>query len=71
MLVLSRRTDECVWIGRSIQVKVLEIQNGRVKLGFSAPADVPVQREEIRRRAEGQDNLQAQGGENSDKSVRR
>ena len=50
MLVLSRRTDECVWIGRSIQVKVLEIQNGRVKLGFSAPADVPVQREEIRRR---------------------
>ncbi len=49
MLVLSRRTDECVWIGRSIQVKVLEIQNGRVKLGFSAPADVPVEREEIRR----------------------
>ncbi|MCE5267720.1 MAG: carbon storage regulator [Planctomycetaceae bacterium] len=48
MLVLSRRTDESVWIGRSIQVKVLEIQNGRVKLGFAAPPDVPVQREEIR-----------------------
>ncbi len=48
MLVLSRRTDECVWIGRSIQVKVLEIQGGRVKLGFSAPPNVPVQRDEIR-----------------------
>ena len=48
MLVLSRKNGECVWIGQSIQVKVLEIQGGRVKLGFSAPPGVPVQREEIR-----------------------
>jgi carbon storage regulator len=47
MLVLSRRNGECVRIGRSIEVKVLEISGGRVKLGFSAPEDVTIQRNEI------------------------
>jgi carbon storage regulator len=48
MRVLSRRTDESVWIGASIQVKVLDIQGSRVKLGFIAPREMQVQREEIR-----------------------
>ncbi len=48
MLVLSRKSGECVRIGESIEVKVLEIDGGRVKLGFSAPADVHIQRDEIR-----------------------
>jgi carbon storage regulator len=48
MLVLSRKSGECVRIGESIEVKVLEIDGGRVKLGFSAPPDVNIQREEIR-----------------------
>jgi carbon storage regulator len=48
MLVLSRKSGECVRIGESIEVKVLEIDGGRVKLGFSAPADVNIQRDEIR-----------------------
>ena len=49
MLVLSRRTGERVWIGGSVRVEVLEVKGGRVKLGFSAPPDVDIQREEIRR----------------------
>ena len=48
MLVLSRRIDESVWIDGSIKVQVLEISGGHVKLGFSAPKDVSIQREEIR-----------------------
>jgi len=48
MLVLARKLGECVRIGESIEVKVLEIAGGRIKLGFSAPSDVDVQREEIR-----------------------
>ena len=48
MLVLSRKTGECVWIGPSIEVKVLELSGGRVKLGFSAPPGVAIQRNEIR-----------------------
>jgi len=47
MLVLSRKTGECVRIGPSIEVKVLEISGGRVKLGFSAPPGVAIQRNEI------------------------
>ena len=53
MLVLSRKNDEAVVIGgsvgfeRMIQVTVLEIKNGRVRLGFEADADVPVHRMEV------------------------
>jgi len=48
MLVLSRKSGECVRIGQSIEVRVLEVRGNRVKLGFSAPADVAIQRDEIR-----------------------
>jgi carbon storage regulator len=49
MLVLSRKKDESVWIDGSIKVQVLEISGGHVKLGFSAPPSVAIQREEIRK----------------------
>jgi carbon storage regulator len=48
MLVLSRKNGECVRIGQFIEVKVLEISGGKVRLGFSAPPDVAIQRNEIR-----------------------
>ena len=53
MLVLSRKNDEAVVIGgsegfeRMIKVTVVEIKNGRVRLGFEADADVPVHRLEV------------------------
>ena len=34
-------------IGNGIRVKVLEMQGDRVKLGFVAPAEVPIHRKEI------------------------
>jgi carbon storage regulator len=48
MLVLSRKQGERVVIGRDIVVTVLSVQNGRIKLGFSGPAEVPIHREEVR-----------------------
>ena len=54
MLVLSRRNGESVWIGGSVRVEVLEVGGGRVKLGFSAPPDVDILREEIRGAQAGQ-----------------
>jgi carbon storage regulator CsrA len=48
MLVLSRKNGECVRIGQFIEVKVLEVGGGKVKLGFTAPAEVAIQRNEIR-----------------------
>jgi carbon storage regulator len=48
MLVLSRKSGESVWLGSSIEVTVLEVSGDRVKLGFSAPPEVAIQRDEIR-----------------------
>ena len=47
MLVLSRKIGESVSIDGEIQVRVLDIGGGRVRLGFSAPHDVNIQRQEI------------------------
>lgn len=52
MLVLSRKIGQRVRIGELIEVTVLESHRGRVKLGFTCPANVPVFREEILDRAE-------------------
>ncbi|MFV1966651.1 MAG: carbon storage regulator [Pirellulaceae bacterium] len=50
MLVLSRKAGERISIGPEIEVTVLGIHKGRVKLGFSSPPEVPIHREELRRR---------------------
>ncbi len=48
MLVLSRKNGESVWIGGAVKVEVLEVKGGKVKLGFSAPPEINIQRDEIR-----------------------
>jgi len=55
-LVLSRRIGEAVEIGDNVTVRVLGVQGMTVRLGFDAPKDVPVHRQEVaeRIRAEGQ-----------------
>ena len=50
MLVLSRKSGERVIIGTEITVTVLEVRGDRVRLGFHGPAEVPIHREEVRRR---------------------
>lgn len=47
MLVLTRKSGESVQIGNSVSVKVLSISGNHVRLGFSAPRDVAIRREEI------------------------
>lgn len=47
MLVLSRRKDESIVIGKDIVIKVLETEEGRVKLGITAPADISIHRHEV------------------------
>ena len=47
MLVLSRKKGERVVVGDSVTVTVLELKGNVVKLGFAAPAEVPVHREEV------------------------
>lgn len=52
MLVLSRKKGEQVRIGPTIEITVLAISGGRVRLGLSAPRDILIDREEIRRTRE-------------------
>jgi carbon storage regulator len=47
MLVLSRKIGESINIGEGIQVKVIEVREGRVRLGFSAPLEVNIRRQEL------------------------
>lgn len=50
MLTLVRFTNETVFIGDDIIVRVLDVcrKSGKVRLGFEAPRDIPVDREEVR-----------------------
>jgi len=50
MLVLSRKEGERISIGPEIEVTVLGIHKGRVRLGFLGPPEVPIHREELQRR---------------------
>ena len=53
MLVLTRKNRESVVIGRpedmsvALQITVLEIEGGRVRLGFEADTRMPIHRREV------------------------
>lgn len=47
MLILTRRVGETVMIGHDKSVTVLGVKGNHVRLGITAPKDVPVHREEI------------------------
>jgi len=49
MLVLSRRSQESIIIDGDIKIKVLKIERDQVRLGFEAPDDVNIVREELLR----------------------
>ncbi len=47
MLALSRKKNEALVINNNIEITVLEIKGEQVKLGISAPREVPVYRKEV------------------------
>ena len=47
MLVLSRKIGERIIINDKITVEVLQIVGNRIRLGVTAPAGVPILREEL------------------------
>jgi carbon storage regulator len=53
MLVLSRRRGETIQIGGGIiEITVLGVREGTVKIGINAPKDIAVHRSEIQARIE-------------------
>ena len=47
MLALSRKKGEALMINNDIQITVLDIKGEQVKIGISAPKEVPVYRKEV------------------------
>lgn len=47
MLALSRKKNEALVINNNIEITVLEIKGEQVKLGISAPKEVPIYRKEV------------------------
>lgn len=58
MLVLSRKSGESIFIdGKRIEIRVLSISQGKVRLGFIADLDVVINRGEIEERIQPENNL--------------
>jgi carbon storage regulator len=47
MLVLSRKLGEKICIGDNIQITVVDVERGKIRLGIDAPRDVPIYRSEL------------------------
>jgi carbon storage regulator len=59
MLVLSRKANQRIIINKNIELIVVAVNGDRVRLGFNAPNDVPIHREEVHRRIK----LESHGGD--------
>ncbi|MCR5508956.1 MAG: carbon storage regulator CsrA [Lachnospiraceae bacterium] len=47
MLALSRKKDESLVIDNCIEVTILDIRGDQVKIGISAPKEIPIYRKEV------------------------
>ena len=47
MLALTRKKGEALMINNNVEITILEVRGDQVKLGISAPKDVPIYRKEV------------------------
>ena len=47
MLVLSRQKDESIIIGDDVEVTIVDVRGDKVRLGITAPKEIPVHRREV------------------------
>ena len=47
MLALTRKKGEALVNNNNIEITVLEIRGDQIKIGISAPKDVPIYRKEV------------------------
>ena len=47
MLILARKIGEAITIADEINIKILEVKGGQVKLGIEAPQHIVIHRNEV------------------------
>ncbi|KOF55888.1 MULTISPECIES: carbon storage regulator CsrA [Clostridium] len=47
MLVITRKKDESILIGDNVEIVVVKIDDGSVKLAINAPRDIKILRKEL------------------------
>lgn len=47
MLALSRKKNEAIMINNDIEITILEVKGDQVKVGITAPREIPVYRKEV------------------------
>jgi carbon storage regulator len=47
VLVLTRKTNQSIMIGDAVEISVLSVSRDKIRLGITAPRDVPVFRKEV------------------------
>lgn len=47
MLALTRKKGEALVINNNIEVTILELRGDQIKIGISAPKEVPIYRKEV------------------------
>ena len=60
MLILTRKKGESIAIGDNIQIQVLNVKGGQVRIGIDAPREVKVNREERLEAASANNTLSAE-----------
>jgi len=61
MLVLTRKSNQSIMIGDEIEVTVLAVSRDKIRLGITAPRDVPVFRKEVYLSIQGEQGEAAEG----------
>ena len=60
MLVLTRKTNQSIMIGDDVEVTVLAVSRDKIRLGITAPRDIPVFRKEVYLSIKGEEAAEAE-----------
>ena len=68
MLVLKRKAGESIIVADNIEIKIIEVEEGRIKIGIDAPKEVIIIRKEVLDETKSENKTAAQS-RNIDKSA--